>query len=60
MTLGHVHPIDRLAGHDAGDKIAMSGLETFRLYPLPDPDLRGHLKAIAERIGFPTEAMARG
>jgi 3-hydroxyacyl-[acyl-carrier-protein] dehydratase len=30
---------------------------TFRHIPFPNPDLRGHMDAVAKRIGFPEEAM---
>jgi 3-hydroxyacyl-[acyl-carrier-protein] dehydratase len=31
---------------------------TFRLVPFPNPDLRGHMEAMARRIGFPQQAFA--
>jgi 3-hydroxyacyl-[acyl-carrier-protein] dehydratase len=33
---------------------------TFRHIPFPNPDLRGHMDAVAKRIGFPEEAMPHG
>jgi 3-hydroxyacyl-[acyl-carrier-protein] dehydratase len=33
---------------------------TFRHIPFPHPDLRGHMDAVARRIGFPEEAMPHG
>jgi 3-hydroxyacyl-[acyl-carrier-protein] dehydratase len=33
---------------------------TFRHIPFPNPDLRGHMDAVARRIGFPEEAMPHG
>jgi len=31
---------------------------TFRQVPFPNPDLRGHMEAMARRIGFPQQAFA--
>jgi 3-hydroxyacyl-[acyl-carrier-protein] dehydratase len=31
---------------------------TFRHIPFPNPDLRGHMEAMAKRIGFPQQAVA--
>src|SRR6266480_6871448 len=31
---------------------------TFRHVPFPHPDLRGHMEAMAKRIGFPQQAIA--
>jgi 3-hydroxyacyl-[acyl-carrier-protein] dehydratase len=31
---------------------------TFRHVPFPNPDLRGHMEAMAKRIGFPLQAIA--
>lgn len=30
---------------------------TFRHAPFPNPDMRGHMDAVAKRIGFPLQAM---
>jgi 3-hydroxyacyl-[acyl-carrier-protein] dehydratase len=33
---------------------------TFRHVPFPNADLRGHMEAMAQRIGFPQQAIAHG
>jgi 3-hydroxyacyl-[acyl-carrier-protein] dehydratase len=30
---------------------------TFSHVPFPNPDLRGHMDAVAKRIGFPQQAL---
>jgi 3-hydroxyacyl-[acyl-carrier-protein] dehydratase len=33
---------------------------TFGVVPFPNPDLRGHMDAMARRIGFPQQALSQG
>ena len=44
----------------AGGKLKCNATLTFRHVPFPNPDLRGHMEAMATKIGFPREAMAHG
>lgn len=43
-----------------GGKPTCNATLTFRHVPFPNPDLRGHMEAMATRIGFPQQAMAHG
>ncbi len=40
-----------------GDDLRCNATLTFRHVPFPNADLRGHMEAMAERIGFPRQAM---
>jgi 3-hydroxyacyl-[acyl-carrier-protein] dehydratase len=40
-----------------GDDLRCNATLTFRHVPFPNSDLRGHMEAMAERIGFPRQAM---
>ena len=40
-----------------GKELKCSADLTFRLIPFPDPDLRVHMDAMANKIGFPLQAM---
>lgn len=42
----------------AGGKPVCNATLTFRHVPFPNADLRGHMTAVAERIGFPQDAMS--
>ena len=37
-------------------KLACNATLTFRHVPFPNPDLRGHMEAMAKRIGYPQQA----
>jgi 3-hydroxyacyl-[acyl-carrier-protein] dehydratase len=39
-------------------KLRCNATLTFRHIPFPNPDLRGHMDAMAKRIGFPQQAIA--
>jgi 3-hydroxyacyl-[acyl-carrier-protein] dehydratase len=41
-----------------GGKPRCNATLTFRHIPFPHPDLRGHMDAMAKRIGFPQQAMS--
>jgi len=41
-----------------GGELRCSATITFRHVPFPHPDLRGHMEAVAKRIGFPQQAIA--
>jgi 3-hydroxyacyl-[acyl-carrier-protein] dehydratase len=43
----------------SGGKLACNATLTFRHVPFPNPDLRGHMEAMAKRLGFP-EQMIHG
>ena len=43
-----------------GDKLKCNATLTFRHTPFPNPEMRGHMEAMAKRIGFPQQAMAHG
>jgi 3-hydroxyacyl-[acyl-carrier-protein] dehydratase len=43
-----------------GGELRSSATLTFPHVPFPHPDLRGHMDAMAKRIGFPQELMAHG
>jgi len=39
-----------------GGKLRANAALTFTLIPFPNPDMRGHMDAMAKRIGFPQQA----
>jgi 3-hydroxyacyl-[acyl-carrier-protein] dehydratase len=41
-----------------GGKLRSNATITFSHVPFPNPDLRGHMDAVAKRIGFPSQAIA--
>ena len=41
-----------------GGKLRSNATITFSHVPFPNPDLRGHMNAVAKRIGFPSQAIA--
>jgi len=41
-----------------GGKLRCNATITFSHIPFPNPDLRGHMDAVAKRIGFPSQAIA--
>src|ERR1700730_2216695 len=41
-----------------GGKLKCNATLTFSHIPFPNPDLRGHMDAMAKRIGFPQQAIA--
>jgi 3-hydroxyacyl-[acyl-carrier-protein] dehydratase len=41
-----------------GGKLRCNATLTFSHIPFPNPDLRGHMDAVAKRIGFPEQAIA--
>ena len=41
-----------------GGELRCNATITFRHIPFPNPDLRGHMEAMAKRIGFPQQAIA--
>ena len=43
-----------------GGKLKCNAALTFRHTPFPNADMRGHMEAMATKIGFPQEAMAHG
>jgi 3-hydroxyacyl-[acyl-carrier-protein] dehydratase len=40
-----------------GGKLRCNSTLTFSHIPFPNPDLRGHMNAVAKRIGFPQQAL---
>jgi 3-hydroxyacyl-[acyl-carrier-protein] dehydratase len=38
-------------------KLRSNATITFSHIPFPNPDLRGHMDAVAKRIGFPQQAL---
>ena len=40
-----------------GGKLRCNSTLTFSHVPFPNPDLRGHMDAVAKRIGFPQQAL---
>jgi 3-hydroxyacyl-[acyl-carrier-protein] dehydratase len=40
-----------------GTELKCSADLTFRHIPFPNPDLRGHMDAMAHKLGFPQQAM---
>jgi 3-hydroxyacyl-[acyl-carrier-protein] dehydratase len=43
-----------------GGKLKCNATLTFRHTPFPNADMRGHMEAMATKIGFPREALAHG
>jgi 3-hydroxyacyl-[acyl-carrier-protein] dehydratase len=43
-----------------GGKLKCNATLTFRHTPFPNADMRGHMEAMATKIGFPREAMTHG
>jgi len=41
-----------------GGELRCNATITFSHVPFPNPDLRGHMEAMAKRIGFPQQAIA--
>ena len=41
-----------------GEELRCNATLTFRHVPFPNPDLRGHMEAMAKRIGFPQQAIS--
>jgi 3-hydroxyacyl-[acyl-carrier-protein] dehydratase len=41
-----------------GGKLRSNATLTFSHIPFPHPDLRGHMDAVAKRVGFPSQAIA--
>jgi 3-hydroxyacyl-[acyl-carrier-protein] dehydratase len=41
-----------------GGKLRANSTLTFTLIPFPNSDMRGYMNAMAERVGFPREAVA--
>lgn len=41
-------------------KLKCNATLTFRHTPFPNADMRGHMEAMAKRIGFPEQAIAHG
>src|SRR6516165_9747902 len=39
-----------------GGKLRANATLTFTLIPFPNPDMRGHMDAVAKRVGFPQQA----
>ena len=39
-----------------GGKLRANSSLTFTLIPFPNPDMRGHMDAVAKRVGFPQQA----
>jgi 3-hydroxyacyl-[acyl-carrier-protein] dehydratase len=44
----------------ADGKLKCNATLTFRHTPFPHPDMRGHMEAVATRIGFPRQAIDHG
>ena len=40
-----------------GTELKCSADLTFRLIPFPDPAFRGHIDAMAKKLGFPLQAI---
>jgi 3-hydroxyacyl-[acyl-carrier-protein] dehydratase len=40
-----------------GGRLRSNATITFSHVPFPNPDLRGHMEAVAKRIGFPQQAL---
>ena len=72
VTPGEVLRVDAALVHDGSGfavtdakisvagKLACNATLTLRHMPFPNADLRGHMEKMAERIGFPAQAMAHG
>ncbi len=43
-----------------GHKLKCNATLTFRHTPFPNAEMRGHMEAMAKRIGFPQQAIAHG
>ena len=41
-----------------GGKLRANATLTFTLIPFPNPDMRGHMDAVAKRVGFPQQAVS--
>jgi 3-hydroxyacyl-[acyl-carrier-protein] dehydratase len=41
-----------------GGKLCANSTLTFTLIPFPNSDMRGYMNSVAERVGFPREAIA--
>jgi 3-hydroxyacyl-[acyl-carrier-protein] dehydratase len=41
-----------------GGELRCNATLTFGVVPFPNPDLRGHMDAMARKIGFPQQAIA--
>jgi 3-hydroxyacyl-[acyl-carrier-protein] dehydratase len=41
-----------------GGELRCNATITFGVVPFPNPDLRGHMEAMARKIGFPQQAIA--
>ena len=41
-----------------GGKLRANSTLTFTLIPFPNPDMRGYMNSVAERVGFPQQAIA--
>jgi 3-hydroxyacyl-[acyl-carrier-protein] dehydratase len=39
-------------------KLRANATLTFTLIPFPNPDMRGHMNAVAQRVGFPLQAVS--
>ena len=48
------------ASIEAGGKHACSATLTFSLTPFPNAELRAHMEAMAQRVGFPQKAATHG
>ena len=69
VTPGELLTIDASIVHDGSGfaiteakvrvngKLKCNATLTFRHTPFPNPELRGHMEAMAKRIGFPEQAM---
>jgi 3-hydroxyacyl-[acyl-carrier-protein] dehydratase len=61
VEAGIVHEGSGYAITDAkvkvGGKLRSNATITFSHVPFPNPDLRGHMDAVARRIGFPLQAV---
>ena len=40
-----------------GGKLRANSTLTFTLIPFPNSDMRGHMEAMAQRVGFPQQAI---
>jgi 3-hydroxyacyl-[acyl-carrier-protein] dehydratase len=70
VTPGELLKIDASIVHDGsgfamtaakvsvGGELRCNATLTFRHVPFPNPDLRGHMEAMAKRIGYPHQAIA--
>jgi 3-hydroxyacyl-[acyl-carrier-protein] dehydratase len=41
-----------------GSELRCNATITFGVVPFPNPDLRGHMEAMAKKVGFPQQAIA--